>query len=40
MQLFKKGTASKDPDVKGYAEKTLPHIEQHLKMAQETAPGK
>jgi putative membrane protein len=40
VQRFKKGTGSNDPEVKAYAEKTLPHVEQHLKMAEQTAPTK
>jgi putative membrane protein len=31
---------AKDPDVKAYASKTLPTVEQHLKMAQEMKVGK
>jgi putative membrane protein len=38
VAAFKKeSTSGKDPDVKAWAEKTLPTIEDHLKMAQDIA---
>lgn len=40
VALFKKeSSAGKDPELKAFAAKTLPTIEQHLKMAQALKPG-
>ena len=35
--LFEKGAKSKNPEISAFAKKTLPHIEHHLKMAQQMA---
>lgn len=36
-QLFEGGARSKDPEVKAFASKTLPHIKHHLEMAEQLA---
>ena len=39
-QLFESGAKSKDPEVKAFATKTLPHIKHHLEMAEQLAAAK
>jgi putative membrane protein len=35
-EFKKESTSGKDPDVKAWASKTLPTLEEHLKLAQDT----
>jgi putative membrane protein len=40
IQSFQRATASKDPDVSAFAEKTLPTLKKHLEQAKAAAPAR